>query len=265
MPDPLWLPDVLRAEGLEVQEYSGWRNRGHGDFGAIWGVIAHHTGASGSPGPGVIAHHPQLGLASQLHLSRSGVYTVCGAGIAWHAGAGAWPGIARDNANAVTIGIEAENNGTEGWSDAQYSAYVKGVAAILRHLGHDSSRVIGHKEWAGPSQGKWDPGSMDMDAFRRDVQAAIDRKPTTSQGGSGMSWGDQILNLDGDKVSREDMLRYIDLHVGQVLDQLGGLGTRRGADFPGWPQLGGRTVVDALAAIGAELGIDGFTDPKAGK
>ncbi|MDJ0454424.1 hypothetical protein [Gordonia amicalis] len=31
--------------------------------------------------------------------------------------------------------------------------------------------------------------------------------------------------------------------------------------FPGWAQLGGRTVVDALAAIGAALGIPGFYDP----
>ena len=31
--------------------------------------------------------------------------------------------------------------------------------------------------------------------------------------------------------------------------------------FPGWDQLGGRTVVDALAAIGAALGIPGFYDP----
>ncbi|AMS03335.1 lysin A, glycosyl hydrolase domain [Gordonia phage Neobush] len=31
--------------------------------------------------------------------------------------------------------------------------------------------------------------------------------------------------------------------------------------FPGWPQLGNRTVVDALAAIGAALGIPGFYDP----
>lgn len=28
--------------------------------------------------------------------------------------------------------------------------------------------------------------------------------------------------------------------------------------YPGWDQLGGRTLVDALAAIGAELGIEGF-------
>jgi hypothetical protein len=33
--------------------------------------------------------------------------------------------------------------------------------------------------------------------------------------------------------------------------------------YPGWPQLGGRTVVDALAAIGAALKIPGFADLKA--
>lgn len=35
--------------------------------------------------------------------------------------------------------------------------------------------------------------------------------------------------------------------------------------YPGWEQLGGRTVVDAIAAIGAKLGIDGFRDVKEGK
>lgn len=35
--------------------------------------------------------------------------------------------------------------------------------------------------------------------------------------------------------------------------------------YPGWAQLGGRTVVDALAAIGAKLAIPGFVDPKADK
>ena len=35
-------------------------------------------------------------------------------------------------------------------------------------------------------------------------------------------------------------------------------GPSRPGEFPGWPQLGGRTVVDALAAIGEELGIEGF-------
>ena len=35
--------------------------------------------------------------------------------------------------------------------------------------------------------------------------------------------------------------------------------------YPGWPQLGDRTVVDALAVIGEKLNIEGFYDPKAKK
>lgn len=35
-------------------------------------------------------------------------------------------------------------------------------------------------------------------------------------------------------------------------------GPSRPGEFPGWSQLGGRTVVDALAAIGEKLGIEGF-------
>lgn len=42
-----------------------------------------------------------------------------------------------------------------------------------------------------------------------------------------------------------------------VLDQLAGHPWR---EFPGWPQLGDRTIVDALAVIGAKLGVPGFKD-----
>ena len=172
MGDPVWLADVLRNEGVATVEYGDWKNIGHGDFGGIWGVVAHHTGGNSSAG--AIQNHPSLGLCSQIFLNRAGVAYVVGAGIAWHAGNGSWPGIAANNANAVTIGIEAENNGTEGWSPAQYWAYVKCCAAICRRLGVRADRVIAHKEWAGASQGKWDPGGIDMNAFRRDIQNQID-------------------------------------------------------------------------------------------
>lgn len=36
-----------------------------------------------------------------------------------------------------------------------------------------ADRVIGHKEWAGKSQGKWDPGAIDMNIFRADIQARL--------------------------------------------------------------------------------------------
>lgn len=180
--DPIWLAEVLRAEGLECDIFKDATadafEIGHGDFGGIWGIVAHHMGASGTAGPRSIARHPTLGLASQLYLGRDGKFTLCGVGIAYHAGVGSWPGIQKNNANAVTIGIEAENNGTEGWTDVQYSAYVRGCGAILRRLGHQSDRVIGHKEWAA-IQGKWDPGGIDMNAFRRATQLVIDKKTET--------------------------------------------------------------------------------------
>ncbi|MBF6296299.1 N-acetylmuramoyl-L-alanine amidase [Nocardia amamiensis] len=168
--DPVWLADVLRDEGLRVVEFPGWRERGHGDFGEIWGIVAHHTGGSHTPASEIAYGFAHLeGPLSQLHLAKDGTVTVVAAGVSWHAGRGRWPGLPEDNANYHTIGIEAANNGTEGWSREQYDAYVGCCAAILRKLGHGADRVIGHKEWAGPKQGKWDPGAMDMDMFRADV------------------------------------------------------------------------------------------------
>lgn len=42
-----------------------------------------------------------------------------------------------------------------------------------------------------------------------------------------------------------------------ILDQLLGYPWE---DMPGWYQLGGRSLVDAVAAIGTHLKIDGFKD-----
>ncbi|NKR57492.1 hypothetical protein GS474_16135 [Rhodococcus hoagii] len=169
--DPDWLEQAVRDAGVSTSIHNGSVDRGHGNMGTLWGVIAHHTGApvGSNPGPGVIANHPSLGLASQIHLARNGHATICGIGIAWHAGNGSWRGLPTNNANPVTIGIEAENSGTEGWSPDQYWAYVRICAAIANRLGYNASRVIAHKEWAGPAQGKWDPGGMNMDKFRADI------------------------------------------------------------------------------------------------
>lgn len=205
--DPVWLPEVLRAEGVTVVEMDGWRERGHGDFGQIWGVVAHHTGSDNTPAS-EIAFHPELGLCSQIHLARNGVATICGAGVAWHAGNGSWPGIPTNGANQVTIGIEAQNGGGGSpsapmrhrscWPDAQYYAYVKIVAAILRHLGHGADRLIAHKEWAGAAQGKWDPGQLDMEVFRWDVSRQIN-----SQVAQPMEDEGDVLSNDQDRMLRE--------------------------------------------------------------
>lgn len=171
-----WLADVLRDAGLLVTEDPNWTNHGHGQFTDVWGIMAHHTGDN-SPNAWQVVRdgRPDLqGPLSQLVLEQDGRYRVLAIGVAWHAGTGSYPGLPDNNANFYTIGIEAVNNGTEGWTRAQYDAYVQGSAAILKYLGHDASRVIGHKEWAGAAQGKWDPGLIEMDDFRDDVQAVID-------------------------------------------------------------------------------------------
>lgn len=47
-----------------------------------------------------------------------------------------------------------------------------------------------------------------------------------------------------------------------IREQLCGRGQREPGQYGGWPQLGGRTAVDALAIIGQTLGIVGFSAPK---
>lgn len=222
--DPVWLEEVIRGAGVSVSVHPGALDRGHGDVGRIWGVIDHHTGApvGSNPGPGVIANHPSLGLCSQIHLARNGHATVCGVGVAWHAGNGSWPGLPTNNANGVTIGIEAENSGTEGWSAAQYWSYVRINAAILRKINENSSHTIGHKEWAGPAQGKWDPGGLNMDKFRSDIQEILDGvpagPPVRNEIDHTRSFSDWLGNrlFDGERPCKDTVGRFADFERGSI-------------------------------------------------
>ncbi|MDG4666661.1 peptidoglycan-binding domain-containing protein [Mycobacterium sp. 236(2023)] len=179
--DPVWLADVLRAEGLDVVEFPGWRQRGHGEFKDIRGVMVHHTGSNLASAESIAHGRPDLaGPLSQLHIARNGTVTVVAAGVAWHAGVGMYPWLPANMGNWHTIGIECANSGTNptaphrrNWPDAQYFAMVDSCAAINRRLGQPASRTIGHKEYAGRAQGKWDPGAIDMDELRGDIAARI--------------------------------------------------------------------------------------------
>jgi peptidoglycan hydrolase-like protein with peptidoglycan-binding domain len=181
-----WLPDVLKAAGLKVAEVDGWKNRGRGDVGQIFGVICHHTGGAGPakgnmPSLGTLengrAASPGLaalpGPLAQLGLGRDGTYFVIAAGRAIHAGAGKFKGVVTGNSSF--IGIEAENTGKPSdspWPVVQLDAYHRGVAAILKHLGKDSTFCCGHKEYALPKGRKDDP-DLDMEAFRSSVAAIL--------------------------------------------------------------------------------------------
>lgn len=220
--DPLFLPELLRAFGVQIKEFDAWRNRGHGDFGSIWGIMAHHTGSNNASAASIAYGHSALkGLLSQIHLGRDGVATIVGAGIAWHAGVGSWPGIQTNNANPVVIGVEAASDGTSPWPPNMLDAYYRICAAVCWYLGHSSLRTIGHKEWA-KIQGKWDPGGIDMAQFRAKVQYYIENPPfmpkpeeLTEAGESMAFWDDQVPSMvkPEKKFARKEYIRLIDYHA----------------------------------------------------
>ena len=183
--DPIWLADVLRAQkpALKVRELPDWQQYGHGDMRSITHVMLHHTGNARETAESIRRGRPDLpGPLSQLHIAQDGTVTVVAAGVCWHAGMGSYPGIPTDLANYHTIGIECAwprdtsitpaTQTRERWPDAQIIAMRDTVAAILTRLGFGSDRVIAHKEWAGRSQGKWDPGNLSMDWMRSEVAKA---------------------------------------------------------------------------------------------
>jgi peptidoglycan hydrolase-like protein with peptidoglycan-binding domain len=173
----LWLPDTLRAAGLRVAMCDGWETRGGDPPGPMAGVMLHHTAGpktGNMPSLGVIRDgRPDLkGPLSQLGLGRDGTYYVVASGKANHAGKGEWNGIG--NGNQRMIGIEAENTGylsgpkADPWPDVQMDAYLRGVAAILLHLGLSPASCCGHKEYATPRGRKTDP-TFDLTRFRVDL------------------------------------------------------------------------------------------------
>lgn len=183
--DPIWLEDVLKPVlGSKLKALPDWQNYGHGDFGRIWGVMVHHTGSANADAWSIRNGRPDLdGPLSNLHIAQDGTVTVVAAGICWHAGMGSYPGIPTNNGNQVLIGIECAwprdtsitpaTQGRERWPDAEIISMRDTVAAILTKLGVGADRVIGHKEYAGAVQGKWDPGNIDMNWFRGEVAKAM--------------------------------------------------------------------------------------------
>jgi hypothetical protein len=172
------------------------------------------------------------GPIAQVMLWRDGTYYAIAAGKANHAGAGGpfsdWlPASSPSNSlgNDRLIGIEAVNNGMgEPWSDAMLDAYEIGVAAILKHLGWDESRVLTHHEWApsrkidpaGPNGGRiaFLPNSItwDGDSWRARIHERLNPppppptpEPPVYDEDMGTLWRDQrfanVFLVNGDAVT----------------------------------------------------------------
>ena len=183
---PANLPALLRAEGLRVVEVGGWQERGRpastGSFAPV-GVLWHHTGSYDS----LTDAHDDLTYASWLakvgrsdlpaplcHLSISaeGTVFVCAAGRANHAGKARASGtVAAGDGNRLYVGVECMNSGKQGWPRPQYDAMVKTGVVLARLLGTSVQAQRAHRETS--VTGKWDPGMLDMDKFRSDIDAAL--------------------------------------------------------------------------------------------
>jgi N-acetyl-anhydromuramyl-L-alanine amidase AmpD len=259
-----WLPDVLKAAGLDVIEQPGWQTRGHGDVGTIKAVLCHHTaGAKDGNAPSldiVTNGRPDLaGPLAQLMLARDGTYFVIAAGKAWHAGVGLWHGV--QDGNGQMIGIEAENTGLANdnpWPPGQMDAYARGVAAILNHIGAAPIMCAGHLEYALPAGRKPDPsfsiGTRNqriaaMVAFRTAVAAAMGQPAPAAD--------DHVPSGTEDTQWLQHSLNELDADPQLVVDGNLGPATEQALrDFQGDKGLPLTGIADAatLAAIHEDLG-----------
>ena len=190
------LAAACRKSGLTVIEIPGWEKRGRptstGGFDPD-GVLCHHTGSYDKIGDTTddLSYAKWLAITGrsdlpaplcQVALSAEGVVYVCAAGRANHGGdAKATGPMPRGDANELYVGIEAMNDGSQGWASrgrdakgaaiTQHDAYVRLVAALCDHYRWPASHVRAHRETS--VTGKWDPGKIDMDDFRADVGAKI--------------------------------------------------------------------------------------------
>lgn len=165
------LISILRAEGVHIAEYPGWRTRGRDDetgktFGPVHMVLNHHT--AGTNSLATVAKNGVTGLPGPLahiHLAKSGVATLCSAGRANHAGLmarNAYDSFLNEKSthpapskasgtldgNDVAYGVETENlgNGTDVYPRAQYDAWVRINAALCRAFDWSAESCGDHKE-----------------------------------------------------------------------------------------------------------------------
>lgn len=188
------LAAILRKAGLHVVEVPGWetlsRPESTGGFdprGNLW----HHTGSKDVNPRSLdddyayarwLAEVGRSDLPAplcQVSVGRDGTVYVCAAGRGNHAGKAKASGpMPAGDGNALYLGWECQNSGTEGWSPAQYDAMVTAAAATSLAYGWSAEHNRAHKETS--ITGKWDPGQLDMVDFRDDVAGkmrALTRKP----------------------------------------------------------------------------------------
>ena len=171
---------ILRAEGVRVAEYPGWRTRERDDetgktFGPVHLLLNHHT--AGTASLKTVAETGRPGLPAPLahgHLNKTGLLTLTSAGRANHAGLmarNAYESFLDElerhphpdkstgtvDGNDVSYGWEVENLGDndDEYPEVQYDAWVRINAAFCREYRWGAESVGCHKETS--VEGKVDP------------------------------------------------------------------------------------------------------------
>lgn len=259
--DPTFLEDVLRpALGDRLRTLDGWQNRGHGDFADIRGIMWHHTGNANESAESIARGRPDLaGPLANLHIAPNGIVTIVAVGVCWHAGRGSYPWLPTNDANQHMIGVECawplvrpdgSYDRAQRWPDAQIISMRDTAAALSIKLGVPANHNIGHKDYAGAAQGKWDPGNLDTKWFQgeiaKDMRGEFDRPvttPTPQLPANPPVLPDTGLGGWTDRALLEEIVRQ-----------------QRGPLLKGWDQLDGLSVVDYLAHLGDR--VDALTGGK---
>ena len=246
---PAQMLKALKAEGVDVVEWPGWRDRcrchsgshekGKKPTGRPWGemhgVMVHHTG-SDVQGDNYIRNILASGYGDlpgplcQAAGRMNGEIILVASGRGNHAGGGDPAVLAKVIAESYTsldptkgnktgtdgndnfYGLECMYDGGQPMTAKQLDGAVRYAAAICRFHGWTAKSVIGHGEW---SSDKWDPGRQDMDDFRRRVQARLDKPPTG--GTSPKEWDEMATEAEIRKIVREEARDAVDRRVGDVV------------------------------------------------
>jgi N-acetylmuramoyl-L-alanine amidase-like protein len=209
---------ILKAEGVTVREYPGWRTRERDDetgktFGPVHMILNHHT--AGRNDLDVVAKNGIPGVLSaplaHIWLGRTGAAWLCSAGRANHAGnmaVNAYESFLNESAthpapakssgtvdgNDVAYGIETENRGDDKdvYPRVQYDAWVRINAAFCREYewtaescgGHKETSIEGKPDPRGPVEGYGTRGRFDFTPgqFRKDVAERLKHTASWSPG-----------------------------------------------------------------------------------
>lgn len=198
------LKAAFKKWNVPASYLSGFETRGRPSslgWGDVKGIVIHHT-ASESQSDSYVNWLFKVGRSDlpaplcHFATNKQGLTHVGALGRANHAGKGssatlekvkteAYDGFNVElkggysvDGNRWFYGNEVMFGGVNGqdMTDAQYKAVVRFCAALCDFHGWTAKSVIGHREW---SSSKIDPSYVKMYTLRRDVQALLDKGPSS--------------------------------------------------------------------------------------